>query len=92
MEKPLPLTDADGEVRELTEEDFKHFNPFSSLPEDLQIVLRGRSKQKSAARISTTVRYSPEVVAYFRATGKGWQARMDDALKEWMKAQNRRPG
>ncbi|MCB1796834.1 MAG: BrnA antitoxin family protein, partial [Candidatus Competibacteraceae bacterium] len=31
-----------------------------------------------------TVRYSPEVVAYFKATGKGWQARMDAALKEWI--------
>lgn len=31
-----------------------------------------------------TVRYSPEVVAYFKATGKGWQGRMDAALKEWI--------
>jgi uncharacterized protein (DUF4415 family) len=33
-----------------------------------------------------SVRYSPEVVEYFRATGEGWQARMDAALKEWIKA------
>ena len=30
------------------------------------------------------MRYSPEVVAYFKATGKGWQARMDEALREWI--------
>jgi uncharacterized protein (DUF4415 family) len=27
----------------------------------------------------------PEVIEYFRATGEGWQARMDAALKEWIK-------
>ncbi len=85
MAKRLPLTDADGEVRELTEDDFKHFKPFSSLPDDLQSVLRGIGKQKEPTKISVTVRYSPEVLAYFRATGKGWQTRMDDALKEWLR-------
>ncbi len=23
-------------------------------------------------------------MAYFKATGKGWQARMDEALREWI--------
>lgn len=32
-----------------------------------------------------TIRLSPEVVAHFRATGRGWQTRMDEALKEWLK-------
>ena len=32
-----------------------------------------------------TIRLSPEVVEAFRATGKGWQTRMDGALKEWLR-------
>ncbi|MGM0554425.1 MAG: BrnA antitoxin family protein [Pseudomonadota bacterium] len=32
-----------------------------------------------------TIRLSPDVVAAFRATGKGWQTRMDAALKDWLK-------
>jgi uncharacterized protein (DUF4415 family) len=32
-----------------------------------------------------SVRYSPEVVEYFLATGDGWQTRMDAALKDWIK-------
>ena len=36
MANPLPLTDADGEVRELTEEEFKTAIPFSALPESLR--------------------------------------------------------
>ncbi|MBZ4194225.1 MAG: BrnA antitoxin family protein, partial [Candidatus Contendobacter sp.] len=28
-----------------------------------------------------------EVVTWFRATGKGWQTRLDAALKEWIAQQ-----
>ena len=31
------------------------------------------------------VRYSPDVLAAFRATGAGWQTRMNDALKDWLR-------
>lgn len=33
-----------------------------------------------------TIRLSRDVVERFRATGSGWQTRMDDALREWIKA------
>lgn len=32
------------------------------------------------------VPHSPEIVEYFRATGEGWQTRMDEALREWISA------
>lgn len=88
MKNQLPLTDADGEVRELTEEDFKNAVPFSSLPESLQTTLLGlkrRGKQQSPTKVSTTVRFDRDVLDAFRATGHGWQSRMNDALKEWLK-------
>jgi uncharacterized protein (DUF4415 family) len=31
------------------------------------------------------VRYSPEVLDYFKATGAGWQTRMNSALLEYVK-------
>jgi uncharacterized protein (DUF4415 family) len=36
------------------------------------------------AKQAVTVRYSPDVLQAFRASGAGWQARMNDALKEWL--------
>ena len=47
---------------------------------------RGRpvGSVKADAKQAVTVRYSPEVLASFRASGKGWQARMNNALKEWL--------
>ena len=43
-----------------------------------------RGPRKKAKKVLLSIRYSPEVVEYFKATGEGWQSRMDEALKEWM--------
>lgn len=50
-------------------------------------VTRGRpvGTTKSSAKQAVTVRYSPEVLAAFKATGAGWQARMNDALRDWLR-------
>jgi len=32
-----------------------------------------------------TIDLAPEVLAYFKATGPGWQTRMNNALKEWIR-------
>jgi uncharacterized protein (DUF4415 family) len=47
---------------------------------------RRRGAARKPKKMLLSVRYSPEVIEYFRATGEGWQARMDAALKEWIKA------
>jgi hypothetical protein len=39
MANPKPLTNSEGEVRELMEEDFARFVPFSALPAKLQTLL-----------------------------------------------------
>jgi uncharacterized protein (DUF4415 family) len=41
--------------------------------------------RSTATKKSVTIRLSQEVVDSFRATGRGWQTRMDNALKEWIK-------
>jgi uncharacterized protein (DUF4415 family) len=45
---------------------------------------RGRplGSTKEDAKKAVTIRYAPEVLAAFRATGQGWQARMNDVLVE----------
>jgi uncharacterized protein (DUF4415 family) len=45
--------------------------------------LRGRPPLESPKR-SVTVRYDVEVIEAFKSTGKGWQTRMNEALKEWL--------
>ena len=48
-------------------------------------VLRGRPKLANKKQL-VSIRYSPEVIDYFRASGAGWQARMDAVLKEYVEA------
>jgi uncharacterized protein (DUF4415 family) len=79
-------TDKHGEVRELSADDLKKFRPAADvLPKASHKALRVRGKQKEPTKTQISIRLSPEVVESFKATGKGWQGRMDDALKEWLK-------
>jgi uncharacterized protein (DUF4415 family) len=88
MNKTKPLIDAEGEVRELTAADLRGFKPAHEvLPAALQKTLgvRKRGPQKNPTKVSTTIRLSCEVVQAFRASGDGWQTRVDSALKDWLK-------
>lgn len=38
--------------------------------------------------VSTTITLSKEVVDHFRADGRGWQTRIDEALREWIKRED----
>jgi uncharacterized protein (DUF4415 family) len=51
--------------------------------------LRGRPKSENK-KLLVSVRYSPEVIAYFKSTGEGWQSRMDGVLLNYVARQARR--
>lgn len=50
--------------------------------------LRGRPKSENK-KLLVSVRYSPEVVAYFKSTGEGWQSRMDGVLRKYVTRHSR---
>ncbi|MCM0081866.1 BrnA antitoxin family protein [Geomonas sp. Red32] len=64
---------------ELTDEWFEK----ADLMEGAKVVRRGRPAGRTKAL--QTVRFDLDVLAAFKATGKGWQTRMNDALREWLK-------
>ena len=47
-----------------------------------------RGPQRSPTKQLVSIRYSPEVLSYFKASGAGWQTRMDEALKQWVAARS----
>ena len=47
-------------------------------------VRKGRGKQKSPTKEQVTIRLSPDVLAYFKDNGTGWQTRIDIALKDYI--------
>ena len=88
MGKTKPLTNEEGEVRELSAADLKRFKPAHEvLPASLQKTLgmKQRGPQKSPTKQMTTIRLSPDVLQTFRSSGTGWQTRIDAALKDWLK-------
>ncbi|HEB79027.1 MAG TPA: hypothetical protein ENI79_00940 [Rhodospirillales bacterium] len=46
---------------------------------------RGRGAQKKPTKRLLSLRLSPEVIEYFQATGKGWQTRINDVLRKYVK-------
>jgi uncharacterized protein (DUF4415 family) len=52
-------------------------------------VMRGRPKSENKKQL-LSVRYSPEVVTFFKSTGEGWQSRMDWVLQQYVARQSRR--
>ena len=50
--------------------------------------VRGRPKSANK-KLLVSVRYSPEVVAYFKSTGEGWQTRMDGVLQQYVARHSR---
>ena len=43
-----------------------------------------RGPQRSPTKKAVSIRYSPEVLDYFKSTGAGWQTRIDEALRDWV--------
>lgn len=98
--KPNPEL-IDDENPEWTEEDFARARPASEvLPEllgaeaaaELLKPKRGRPP-KAVRKHAINIRLSAEVLEYFRATGPGWQTRVDEVLKSHAaRAAKRAPG
>jgi len=58
-----------------------------SRPEARQEEARRRGRPAgSGGKVSTTIRFDAEILDAFKATGDGWQTRMNDVLKEWLRA------
>jgi uncharacterized protein (DUF4415 family) len=72
---------SDPDAQPLTPKQLKAMVPMRAL--------RGRPKSESK-KLLVSVRYSPEVVAYFKSNGEGWQSRMDGVLRQYVARQSRR--
>ena len=65
---------------ELDDEFFKR----AALYQGEKLVRRGRPKAE-VTKERITIRLSPDVLTAFRASGSGWQTRIDTALRDWLK-------
>lgn len=40
---------------------------------------------KANPKVSTTIRFDADVLAALKATGRGWQTRVNEAMREWVR-------
>lgn len=71
---------SDPDAQPLTPKQLKSMVPIRAL--------RGRPKSEHA-KLLVSVRYSQEVVAYFKSTGEGWQSRIDGVLRQYVARHSR---
>lgn len=71
---------SDPDAQPLTPKQLKAMVPIRAL--------RGRPRSENK-KLLVSVRYSPEVVAYFKSTGEGWQSRMDGVLRKYVTRHSR---
>jgi uncharacterized protein (DUF4415 family) len=76
----LAAAKGDPDAQPLTNKQLKEMVP-------LRKVL-GRPKSERR-KVLLSVRYSPEVIAFFKSTGEGWQSRMDGVLREYVEKNSR---
>jgi uncharacterized protein (DUF4415 family) len=87
MANRKPLTNREGEVRELTARDAARAIAFSALPEaeqEMLLKIRRRGPQRAPRKVPVSIRLSPDVAEGLRASGSGWQGRADEALRSWL--------
>ena len=85
MRKPNPEL-IDEENPEWTEETFAKARPakevFPDLAEYSAQRKRGqRGPQKTPAKVPMSLRIDRDVLAFYKAAGRGWQSRMNEALR-----------
>jgi len=85
--EPRALTDEDGEVRELTAEDMRQFKPIAEVhPEMVEAMAELRRKvgrPKSAEpKVHIGFRLAPDVVESIKASGPGYNARVEKVLRD----------
>ena len=71
---------ADPDAQPLSAKQLKSMVPLRAL--------RGRPRSESP-KLLLSVRYSREVVEYFKSTGAGWQSRMDSVLRAYVSRRSR---
>jgi uncharacterized protein (DUF4415 family) len=85
---------ADPDTFELTEEDFARARParevlYELLPKAAAEALLAPKKTGrplgSGKKAAATMRLDKDILETFRATGRGWQTRLNNALRDWLK-------
>lgn len=71
---------------ELTDEEIAGLRPMKEALPDLYAAIQDEIRKRGPVRTkeAISIRLDMDIVAKLRATGPGWQSRVNDALREWL--------
>lgn len=82
---------ADPDNPESTNDELAKAKPMAEVLPELHAALMAEIAKRKAGRPKAAItkqtiaiRLDPDVLAAFKATGPGWQTRMNEALREWI--------
>lgn len=82
MSKQPHLADIDDDNPEWAEADFARARPISEFPELAAAFAKAKAgRPKGSNKEQVALRIDKNVLANFRATGPGWQTRINEALR-----------
>lgn len=67
---------ADPDALPLTEAEWKAAKPLMRV---------GRPPSATPLKVPTTIRFDADVLADLKASGKGWQTRVNEAVRDWLR-------
>jgi uncharacterized protein (DUF4415 family) len=98
MDSRLPVIDDDGEVGDLSKVDMSLFRPAAEVLDpalyanliamNAAAISRKRGErgaQKHPVKVPTTIRFDADILEALKASGKGWQTRVNEAVRDWLK-------
>jgi len=71
----------DEDNPEWTDEDFARARPASELPPEMLAAFRRPGRPVGTSKQAVSIRLDKDVLEKFRATGPGWQSRINEVLK-----------
>ena len=71
----------DEDNPEWTEEDLARARPASELPSQVAAAFRKPGRPPGSNKQAVSIRLDTDVLEKFRATGPGWQSRINEALR-----------
>ena len=75
----------DAENPPTTNADWENAIVSRSLPElRSELAKRRRGPGRAPLKVPTTIRFDADVLAELRATGRGWQTRVNEVMREWV--------
>jgi uncharacterized protein (DUF4415 family) len=79
----LPTSDEDNAIAAGIAADPDTYEPAET--EMAQFKRIGRPPSTTPRKVPTTIRFDADVLAELKASGRGWQTRLNEAVREWLK-------